>query len=141
MNYHLLFSRRFEPVRSADWLSCVRLAGTVRRFRRSRHFSLTSLIFSDPLVQLVVWLLNFNTWHRDCASLQADGFVDARIGESAATPAGRLYNPSHSESPPRDASRKHKLREAPAAANTRARSSRRALLHVCVRSLLFQSSC
>jgi hypothetical protein len=81
------------------------------------------LIFSDPLVQLVVWLLNFSTWHRDCASLQVDGFVDARIGESAATAGGRLYNPSHSESPPRDASRKHKLQEAPAAANTRTRSS------------------
>ena len=45
------------------------------------------------------------------------------LGESAATAAGHLYNPSHSESPPRDASRKHKLQDAPAAANTRTRSS------------------
>jgi len=74
-------------------------------------------------VQLVAWLSNFNQWHRDCASLQVDGFVDARIGESAATPSGRLFNPSYSESPPRGVGKKHKPQEAPASANTRTRSS------------------
>ena len=123
MKYRPFSTQRFELVLTADWLSCVRRAGVRANFAAFVTCYLTPLLFSDPLVQLVVWLLNFNHWHRDCAFLQVDGFVDARIGESAATPTGRLYNPSYSESPPRGASRKHKLHEAPAASNTRTRSS------------------
>ena len=122
---HEIPSAFFTALRASAECRLAQLRHTCRCSLPFRRFlrSLTLLIFSDPLVQLVVWLLNFNNWHRDCATLQADGFVDARIGESAATAAGRLYNPSHSESPPRDASRKHKLQDTPAAANTRTRSS------------------